>query len=93
MRVGTLLVTLHLAEGNSLKDKRRVVKSVLETTRRRFNVSAAEVADLDKWRVATVGFACVSNDGAHCNRMLDAVLDHLDRVPEVEVGGVDLEVL
>jgi len=93
MRVGTLLVTLRLESASSLKDKRRVLKGLLETVRRRYNVSAAEIADLDRWRVATVGFACVSNDGAQCNRVLDTVLDHLERLPEVEVEAVDLEVL
>ena len=53
MHVGTLVVTIYLGEGSSLKDKRSVVKSLVETTRQKFNVSVAEVGDLDLWRKAT----------------------------------------
>jgi len=93
MRIGTLTLVLYLAEGSSLKDKRQVVKSLVETTRQRFNVSIAEVDDHDLWRRATLGVACVSNDAAHANRVLDKVLDHIESNPAVSVGEVSLEIL
>jgi uncharacterized protein YlxP (DUF503 family) len=93
MHIATLTVTLHLAEGSSLKDKRQVVRSLVETTRRKFNVSIAEVADLDLWRRATLGVACVSNHAAHANRVLDKVLDYLESNPEISVGAVEMEML
>ena len=92
MHVGTLTVTIHLAEGSSLKDKRQVVKSLVETTRRKFNVSIAEVDDLDIWRRATLGVAVVSNESQHCNRVLDKVLDYFESQPELDVGEVEMEV-
>jgi len=93
MHIGTLTVNLHLAEGSSLKDKRRVIKSLVETTRRKFNISIAEVEDLDIWRKATLGIACVSNDATHVNRVLDKVLDHLESNPGISVGEVEMELL
>ena len=92
MHVGTLTVTLHLAEGSSLKDKRQVIKSLIETTRRKFNVSIAEVEDHDIWRRATLGVAVVSNDGKFCNQVLDKVLDFFEAQPGLDVGDVDMEV-
>jgi uncharacterized protein YlxP (DUF503 family) len=91
--VGVLTVQVLLAEGSSLKDKRRVLKSLLQRIRQRFNISAAEVGDLDKWRSSVLGFAVVSNDGTQCNRVLDSVLDALEAEPEIEVGGMELEIL
>ena len=93
MHIGTLTVTIYLAEGSSLKDKRQVLKSLIETTRQKFNVSVAEVGDLDLWRKATLGIAVVSNDSAHCNRVLDKLLDTWEAIPAFEVGEVDLEML
>jgi hypothetical protein len=93
MHIGTLTVTLHLGEGSSLKDKRSVIKSLVETTRQKFNVSIAEVDDLDSLRRATLGIAVVSNDSAHCNRVLDKLLDHLESNPAFSVGEVQLEML
>jgi uncharacterized protein YlxP (DUF503 family) len=91
MHIGTLTVVLYLHAAESLKDKRQVVKSLIETTRQKFNISIAEVDDLDKWRKATIGIACVANDKAYVNRVLDKVVDTLESNPAVEVGEVELE--
>ena len=93
MHIGSLRVTLYLAEGSSLKDKRQVIKSLIETTRRKFNVSVAEVDDLDLLRKCTLGIACVSNSASHANSMLDTVLDQTESRPDISVGDVDLEIL
>jgi uncharacterized protein len=91
MHIGTLTVVLYLHAAESLKDKRQVVKSLIETTRQKFNISIAEVDDLDKWRKATIGIAFVSNDKAYVNRVLDKVVNTLESNPAVEVGEVELE--
>ncbi|MCW3096643.1 MAG: hypothetical protein JWL77_2261 [Chthonomonadaceae bacterium] len=91
MHIGTLTVVLYLHAAESLKDKRHVVKSLIETTRQKFNISIAEVDDLDKWRKATIGIAFVANDKAYVNRVLDKVVNTLESNPAVEVGEVELE--
>ena len=91
MHIGTLTVVLYLHAAESLKDKRQVLKSLIETTRQKFNISIAEVDDLDKWRKATIGIACVANDKAFVNRVLDKVVNTLENNPAVEVGEVELE--
>jgi len=93
MRIGTLTLTLLLDGCASLKDKRQVIRSLIEVIRRKFNVSIAEIGDLDLWRRSVIGVACVSNDGAHANRVLDKLLDHIESRPDVEVAHVDLEIL
>ncbi|HEY3839484.1 MAG TPA: DUF503 domain-containing protein [Bryobacteraceae bacterium] len=93
MHIGTLTVVLYLHAAESLKDKRQVVKSLIETTRHKFNISIAEIDDLDKWRKATIGIAFVSNDKAYVNRVLDKVVNTLESNPAVEVGEVELELL
>ena len=91
MHIGTLTVVLYLHAAESLKDNRQVIKSLIETTRQKFNISIAEVDDLDKWRKATIGIACVANDKAFVNRVLDKVVNTLENNPAVEVGEVELE--
>jgi len=93
MHIGTLTIVLYLHDTESLKDKRQIIKSLIETTRHKFNISIAEVEDLDKWRRATIGIACVANEAAHVNRVLDKVLDTIESNPAVEVGEVVLEML
>ena len=93
MRVGTLEVVLRIAGAASLKDKRQVVRSLVTTARNKFNISVAEVDDLDNWKQATIGVACVSNDIQHVNEVLDKVHNHLCSCPEAEVidSALDLD--
>ena len=93
MHIGTLTIVLYLHDTESLKDKRQILKSLIETTRQKFNISIAEVDDLDRWRRATIGVACVANDAQYVNRVLDKVVDTLESNPAVEVGEVALEML
>ncbi|MGH7161923.1 MAG: DUF503 domain-containing protein [Planctomycetota bacterium] len=93
MFVGVLQVSLALEKASSLKEKRHVVKSVLDRLRDAFNVSAAEVDDLDLWRRAGLGFSAVSNDSAHARGILQQVLNHLRRHPEARVVDHQIEVL
>ena len=71
---------LSLAECRSLKDKRRVVKSLKDRIRGRFNVSVAETAYQDVWNRAQLSVVLVCTNGPSA----DSVLDKLDRFIERE---------
>ncbi|MBI3003134.1 MAG: DUF503 domain-containing protein [candidate division NC10 bacterium] len=60
MIVGTAVVELQLPENGSLKGKRKVLRSIKDRIRVRFNVSIAEVDRQDAWQRATLGVAVVS---------------------------------
>jgi uncharacterized protein len=85
MVVGTLELTLRIDGAFSLKDKRRVLRSLLDHAKRDFHVAAAQVADHDLWNSAVIGIACVSNDAGHAESVLQHVLDLFDAHPEVGV--------
>ncbi len=91
MVVGILEVDLSVPGSNSLKDKRQVIKSLLAVIRNKFNVSAAEIDHLDSHRRAGLAFACVSNDQAFANRLLDKVMEHIESNPLAEVVGSNLQ--
>jgi uncharacterized protein YlxP (DUF503 family) len=91
MVIGICTLRLVIRSSNSLKDKRQVIKSLLDRTRERFNVSAAEVDELDSWRRATLGFACVSKDQVFVDQVLQKVLATVESNPLVEVADVQME--
>ena len=93
MFVGILQADLHVDQARSLKDKRRVVKSILDRLRASFNVSAAEVEDLDKHQRAGLGFAAVSNDADYVRGLLQKVVDHLRRHPTARLIDHQLEII
>ncbi len=79
MIVGVCRVSLRLPENSSLKGKRQVVRSLITRLRNKFNVAVAEVADNDRWQIATIGVTCVSNDARHAQEMLDRVVSYIER--------------
>jgi uncharacterized protein YlxP (DUF503 family) len=96
MKVGVARVTLYLPESASLKEKRGIVKPVIERTRRRFHISIAEIDDLDDLRIATIGFSVVSNASAHLDEMMQTILAAIEhelngaRLGEIETEIIDV---
>jgi hypothetical protein len=92
MVVGLLRITLHVPEAHSLKDRRAAVRRAIERVRARFNVSIAEVGDLERWQVATVAVAVVSNDRAHVNEVLDRVTSTIAGAGAALVSQREMEI-
>ena len=92
--IGILRVTLHLPESGSLKSKRQVVAGLLRRVRTRYGVAAAEVGDRDRWQLAHLAVACVSQDGRHADEILARVLRFVEaEAPDVQVTDVRTELL
>ena len=85
MFVLSLEVDLHIAESRSLKAKRQVVKSIVDSARRRYGVAAAEVDHQDTWQRAALGFAAVSSRSRHAEEVIDEVERLVWSYPEVQV--------
>ena len=93
MVVGILSVEMYLGDLFSLKDKRQVVKSIIQKIKNRYNVSIAEVDMLDDKRRAVIGMACVSNSSDHVNQQLDHILDFMESDGRFAVESVSKEIL
>lgn len=77
----------------SLKDKRRVVKSVRDRLHRRRLVAVAEVDALERHRTAVMGLSFVSNSAEHVRRTLDAIEADLMRLPEAVYTAVYRDII
>jgi uncharacterized protein YlxP (DUF503 family) len=93
MVIGILDVDLSIPGSDTLKDKRQVIKGLLDTVRNKFNVSAAEVGHLDSHRRAELAFVCVSNEQQLINRILDKIMDQIESNPLCEVVESDMQFL
>jgi uncharacterized protein YlxP (DUF503 family) len=93
MRVGTILIRLHLPQPCSLKEKRALLKRLIAKVKRGFNVSIAEVGALDDRRRAELGAALVSNDGGLNDRIMAKLVELIEREPEVLVEDYRIEIL
>lgn len=93
MFVGVLQVELAIPGARSLKEKRSVLKSLLERTRRKHGVAAAEVDQQESWDRATVGIAFVSNESRHAQSHLQKLLNGLERERDAHVVAAQIDVL
>ena len=93
MIVGVCTVELFIPDGQSLKSKRQVVKSLKDRLRDKFNVSVSEIGGQDLWQKAVLGIACVANETAYVNQVLDQVLNQIRSVPMVEIVQSRIELL
>lgn len=93
MLLAVLQFELLIHDAESLKDKRRVVRSVKDRLHREHQVSVAEVAHLDNPSVAGMALAAVNRDGRYLQSMLDAIVDKLRALPDASLGDIHREVL
>lgn len=77
MVLGVLRVRLAIFEALSLKDKRRVVKSLKDRLAARHNISIAEIDDLDQRHAATLGLALIANDAGFVESALSRIVDEI----------------
>ncbi len=85
MVIGVCTVVLHIPGAASLKDKRRAVKSLKDRLHNTFNLSVAEVGDLELWQRAELGLAVVSNDQSFCDQVLAKAVDMVRRDRDIEL--------
>lgn len=93
MIVGVCTVELFLPDGHSLKAKRQVLLSLKDRLREKFNLSVAEVGEQDLWQKAMLGLACVANESAYVNQVLEQSLNLIRSVPTIEVVRSRIELL
>jgi uncharacterized protein YlxP (DUF503 family) len=93
MFVGVCRLVLHLPENNSLKGKRRVVRSIIDRTRAKFNVSVAEISGNDEKKRAVIGFTVVSNSTSHADSMLGRIHSFIEWLGLAPISSIHTEVI
>lgn len=93
MIIGSCVVELSLGGVFSLKEKRHIVKSIVQRIQARFNVSIAEVDAQDKWQYAVLGICCVSNSSAHANSMMSKVVNFIENDGRVVLINYSIEII
>ncbi|MCD7777138.1 MAG: DUF503 domain-containing protein [Clostridiales bacterium] len=93
MVIGCCKIKIRAEWVNSLKDKRMELRRIVDRTKNKFNISIAEVGSNDNHRVIELGFACVTNDSAVADSIIDNVLNHIERITDGEILETETEIL
>lgn len=93
MIIGRCLIRLRLFSPNSLKEKRRILKSLIERLKSRYNISIAEVGENDSWQIAEIGIAVVANKAVFGDEVINKIVHFIDNFDSVEIIDIDIEMI
>lgn len=92
MLVATCVIKLQLEGVFSLKDKRRIVKSITARLPQKFNVAVAEVEAQDVWQTAVIGLVTIGNDAGYCHGLLEKAVAWIEsNRPDVPISDYHIE--
>jgi uncharacterized protein YlxP (DUF503 family) len=91
MKVGIMQIRLYASWVRSLKEKRMIVQSLVAKTKKKFNVSIAEVGGQDTHQSIVLGIACVAGNSAHADSILEHLTSFVDNSTEAEITGIERE--
>ncbi len=93
MTVGCCSLKFFLHGNRSLKGKRRVIKSMRDRIKNKFNVAIAEVGDQDEWQKIHLGIAAVSSDSQYVDGLMNQVVDFIDNLHLAEMTDCKIELI
>lgn len=76
-----------------MKEKRSVLNKLLKRAQNEFNVSIAQVGDLDRHRYAQVGFAMTGNESRYINGKVDHLIRFIDDLHVAEILNTKVEIM
>ncbi|MGM7701215.1 DUF503 domain-containing protein [Pseudalkalibacillus sp. Hm43] len=91
--IGSLKCECQIFDAHSLKEKRSVVKKVMQRLKNQFNVAVAETDHHELWQRFEIGVVTISKDKQMVEKELQKVLESFDRYEEFQVTSYDMELL
>lgn len=93
MIIGILSLDVRVGSSNSLKDKRRVIKSLTTRIRNSFNVSISEVGCQDLWQRSELGVAFLTTEVRFAQSVLNRIVDFVERHRDITLIDSKIEII
>ena len=92
MQVAACVITLQLYGVDSLKGKRRIIKSILTRLPKHYNVATAEVDCHDVWQTAVISLVTVGNDTGYLHGLLEKAVAWIEQNrPDAQIEQYTIE--
>jgi hypothetical protein len=92
MIVATCVVKLHLNGVHSLKEKRRIIKSLCTRLPQKFNLAVSEIEHQDVWQTAVIGLATIGTDSGYLHGLLEKAVAWIeDTRPDIPIEDYSIE--
>ncbi len=93
MHVGCCSIKFFLHGNDSLKGKRRIIRTIKDRVKNKFNISIAEVGDQDIWQSLHLGVAAVSEDAKYLEGLIQQVVNFIDKLHLAEMTNHEIEII
>ncbi len=93
MVVAVARIKFHIHEIHSLKGKRKIVKSMVNQVRNRYNVACSEINFHDVWQTAEIGVCTVGNSEPILSSVMERILSFVEATGSVDVVDSRLEII
>ena len=93
MVIGFGTITFRMDECHSLKEKRRIIKSIISRSQNNFNASIAEVGLNDVHQQGELGFAMVGNDRRVINSKIDKIFEFMKNLNLADIIDTSFEII
>jgi len=91
MKVGCCSLKFFLHGNKSLKEKRRVTKSIKDRVKNKFNISIAEIGDQDVWQSLHLGIVAVGSDFKYLDGLMNKVVESIDNMHLAEMTDCQIK--
>lgn len=89
MVILTMKVTLRASWVHSLKEKRMIVRSIVQKLKNKFNISVAEVDEQDIHNTIIIGIAGVCANSAQADSMMEHIIDFVECTTDAEIINIE----
>ena len=90
MVVSMIQIIFEIPDAVNIKEKRRIIKSVIDKMRKRFQMSAAEVDLQDSLSFAQIGGAFVSNSKTFGETVLQKAYNMIEKETPVRIQDMSI---
>ena len=94
MVIGLLKIELYVESSRSLKDKRKIIKSLIQKLKSKYtNLSVSEIDFLNNWKKSIIAIVAVSNEIKHINSVLEKALKFILDGYNYQVIDSEIEII
>ena len=85
MLIGICEISLYLPNSNSLKDKRSILAGYINSLKKRYNISIAEIDKKNSWKKSIIGIACINDSRRLIDSVMEKIISDTETQPEIQL--------
>ena len=93
MKIFIMEITLRASWVHSLKEKRMVLKSIMQKLKNKFNISVAEVDMQDTHQTLVIGISGVCTSNAQVDSTMENILSFIECNTDAELINIEKEII